>query len=301
VSDALRHLRLLEPAPGILAWYDGRVPGHRFDAAPNWVDEGALSLGIASYAVVDGDQALVYDTHVSVPHAERIRADLAARSVTHFTVVLSHWHLDHVAGTQAFADCRVIANVRTAGHLTRRKDAIETATYKGAPAIKPLILPTETFDGRMTLRVGARDVRLMTFDIHSDDATVVWLPDACTLLAGDTLEDTVTYVAEPERIDRHLADLGRLSALNPARILPNHGSPEVIAAGGYGPNLIGATMRYTSWQAGLRNNPALAEMALRDIIAGDLADGSVIWFDGYENVHRENVAAVLEEFAAAND
>jgi cyclase len=112
VNGPLLHLRLLEPAPGILAWYDGRVEGHRFAPGPNWVDDGALSLGIASYAVVDGDHALVYDTHVSVAHAERIRADLTAHGVRHVTVVLSHWHLDHVAGTEAFADCRVIANVR---------------------------------------------------------------------------------------------------------------------------------------------------------------------------------------------
>ncbi len=291
----------MEPAPGILAWYDGRVPGHRYAPGPNWVDDGALSLGIASYAVVDGDQALVYDTHISVSHARRIRADLIARGVTQITVVLSHWHLDHVAGTEAFADCRVIANARTADHLTRRKDAIEAASYKGTPAINPLILPTETFDGTMTLRIGARDVRLMTFDIHSDDATVLWLPDTGILLAGDTLEDTVTYVAEPERIDAHLADLTRLAGLNPGRIFPNHGASEVIAAGGYGPGLIGATMRYTGWLARLRDDPTLADMPLRNVIAGDLTGGCVIWFDGYEDVHRENVAAVLEESAATDD
>ena len=32
------------------------------------------------------------------------------RGVRRFTVVLSHWHLDHVAGTEAFADCQIIAN-----------------------------------------------------------------------------------------------------------------------------------------------------------------------------------------------
>ena len=40
------HLRILRPAPGILAFYDGRVEGYRFAPGPNWVDDGALSLGI---------------------------------------------------------------------------------------------------------------------------------------------------------------------------------------------------------------------------------------------------------------
>ena len=64
------------------------------------------------------------------------------------------------------------------------------------------------------------------------------------LLAGDTLEDTVTYVGEPENFDRHLEDLERLWALDPAFILPNHGDPDVIAAGGYSKMLIRATQDY---------------------------------------------------------
>jgi cyclase len=58
--------RVLEPAPGILAFYEGRIAGHRFDPEPNWVDEGALGLGIAGYAILDSEEALVYDTGVSV-------------------------------------------------------------------------------------------------------------------------------------------------------------------------------------------------------------------------------------------
>ncbi|MGB8813369.1 MAG: hypothetical protein WCC57_09295, partial [Paracoccaceae bacterium] len=59
------HLRILTPAENVLAFYDGRVEGHRFAEGPNWVDDGALSLGIASYAIFDGQEALVYDTHIS--------------------------------------------------------------------------------------------------------------------------------------------------------------------------------------------------------------------------------------------
>ena len=43
------------------------------------------------------------------------------------------------------------------------------------------------------------------------------------------MEDTVTYVDEPEQFETHLADLDRLWELDPDRILPNHGDPEVIA------------------------------------------------------------------------
>ena len=49
------HLRILRPAPNIYAFYDGRVEGYRFAEGENWVDDGALSLGIASHAIVDGE------------------------------------------------------------------------------------------------------------------------------------------------------------------------------------------------------------------------------------------------------
>ena len=186
-------MRVLHPAPGVVAFYDGRVAGYRHAPEPNWVDEGALSLGIASYAIVEGDEAIVYDTHVSLAHAAFIRNWLTEAGVRQVTVVLSHHHLDHVAGTAAFGTVPVIANIRTAV-MARDRAGIEAG--RGPPAIAPLILPTETFDGQRTLSVGRRRVDLVTANIHSDDQTLLWLPDAGLLLAGDALEDTVTYVAD---------------------------------------------------------------------------------------------------------
>lgn len=293
MSDPLtRHLRLLRPAPGLLAFYDGRVDGHRFAPDPNWVDDGALSLGIASYAILSGDHALVYDTHISRAHAAQIRATLAAEGARRFTVVLSHWHLDHVAGTAEFADCEVIANVRTAAHLGARSAAIEAGTDHGPPAINPLILPSRTFDGTLTLDIGGRRVELITANIHSDDATVLWLPDAGLLLAGDTVEDPVTYVGEPEAFATHLTDLARLAAMAPRAILPNHGAPDRIAAGGYGSDLIAATADYIRWLMRLKTDPAPADLPLAHVIAAPLSKGALAWFAPYEAVHRQNVARI---------
>ncbi len=282
-----QHMRILRPAAGILAYYDGRVAGQRFAAAANWVDDGALSLGIASYAIVDGDAALIYDTHISVAHARAIRRALTAAGVMRFSVVLSHWHLDHVAGTEAFADCEIIANVRTLEHLKAHQAAIESGTHDGPPGIVPLILPARTFDGTLSLNVGSIAVELHTFNIHSDDATVLYLPAQKLLLAGDTLEDTVTYVSEPEHLAAHLADLDRLEHLAATRILPNHGDPAIIAAGGYAPTLIDATRAYTE-----RLQSRRLDADLRTAIAPELENGWVTWFAPYAVVHQQNIDRV---------
>jgi cyclase len=67
-------MRVLQPVPKVLAFYDGRLEGVRaYSDEPNWLDDGAYSLGICSYAIVDGKEALVFDTHISIAHAGAIR------------------------------------------------------------------------------------------------------------------------------------------------------------------------------------------------------------------------------------
>ena len=289
-----KHLRILQPHKNIYAYYDGRVESYRFMPEDNWVDNGALSLGIASYAIVDGDEALVYDTHCSNDYAKAIRDHLSSLGITKFTVLLSHRHLDHVAGTEIFKDCAIIANQRTADHLAKHKAGIEDGTYHGAPAINPLIMPTQIFSKSMNFKLGALDLQFLEFNIHSDDATVVWVKEQGVLLAGDTMEDTVTYVGEPEYMDTHLADLDHLWALAPTYILPNHGHPEIIAKGGYGKTFIRATQQYIRMLKRMAAEPELREQNLRHIIAGPLEAGWVNYFEPYEAVHKENVEMVLK-------
>jgi cyclase len=296
----VNHLRTLQPADGIRAFYDGRVEGYRFADDPNWVDDGALALGIASYAIVDGDEALIYDTHVSVEHAQSIRQALEAEGVRHFVVLLSHCHLDHVAGTAAFADCEVIATARTAERLSASRRAIEAGTLSGPPGIDPLVLPTRTFDDRMRLDVGRLRLEVIHVNIHSDDAAVVWMPEQRVLLAGDTMEDTVTFVAEPGGLDAHLVDLERLAGLAPDRILPNHGDPDIIARGGYGEGLIGATQDYLRVLQRSRREPALHATPLTELVADSLAAGWITYFAPYEAVHEENLAAVASNTPTAD-
>jgi cyclase len=281
---------ILKPAPNIFAFYDGR----REVEGGNWVDDGALTLGIASYAVVDGVHAMIYDTHVSAAHARDIRTKLEAYGVEHFIVVLSHWHLDHIAGTEAFADCRIIANRKTQAHMERHFTAIEAGTHDGPPAIKPLIMPNEIFEGRTDLLIGSTRIDLIEANIHSDDATVAWLPAQDMVLAGDTMEDTITYVCEPENFDMHLAELDRLWALNPQRILPNHGDPEIIGMGGYERTLIRAQQQYIRMLKRARTDERVRAMPLAELVRGPLEAGWVHLFAPYEAVHAQNLRRVLD-------
>jgi glyoxylase-like metal-dependent hydrolase (beta-lactamase superfamily II) len=285
-------MRVLRPARNVLAFYDGRIDGVRaWSEAPNWLDDGAYALGACSYAIVDGAEALVYDAHISTSHAALIRRTLEAEGVRSFRLVLSHWHADHVAGNAVFRDCEIIANVLTAELLEEHRGALEG----GSPPIRPLIGPSQTFVDRLDLRVGAVPVQLHRFDIHSRDGTVLLLPDPGLLFAGDTLEDPVTYVAEPDRLGHHLADLDRLARLSFERILPNHGAPAVIEDGGYGRGLLDATRRYVEKLLRCGDDPGLAGEDLAAFMHEDLVGGHVHYFAAYEKVHRDNVGRVLAQ------
>lgn len=295
MPDMTSTLTILQPYPGIFAYYDGRIAGTRLHSkGPNWLDDGAYALGVASYAIVDGGEALVYDTHISLPHAEAIRTHLESLGVTAIRVVLSHWHKDHIAGNAVFADCEIIALALTAERLADNREKIATAT----PPIDPLVMPNRLFEGRLDLKVGQRTVELHHFAIHSADGNVLWLPEAKLLLAGDTVEDCATFIAEAEHVATHIAELKRMRLLPIANILPSHGDRDRIAAGGYDGTLIDANRSYLE-----RLEKAAAQGAqigsLKDFAADEIAAGSILYFAPYEEVHESNIAR-MRAAAAGN-
>lgn len=279
--------RIYEPYSGIFAYYDGRIPGKRlYSEGPNWLDDGAFSLGIASFAIVNGEEALVYDTHISLDHARAIRSHLEGLGVTKITVILSHFHNDHIAGNEVFADCEIIANSKTARLLEAEKPRIANRL----PKIDPVIMPNSLFDGQKTIKVGNRAVELHEFDIHSPDATVLWLPQEKILFAGDTLEDTVTYMTDPAALPKHVLELRRLGAFPIAKILPCHGDPGRIAAGGYEKSFITATIRYVEAMKEDVAEPKIWVQPLSKAVSEDVESGALIYSPVYEEVHDSNIA-----------
>ena len=285
-------MHVLHLTENLLGFYDGREPRAAGEPIESWVDDGALSLGICSYALVDGGDAIVYDTHVSLERAHVIRETIERLGARRIRVVLSHWHLDHIAGNEAFADCEIIASRATGELLAEHRTAIESGTFEGPPPIVPLVAPTTLFDDRMVLDTEHNRIELVHLDIHSRDATVIRLPETGLLLAGDTVEDTVTYIDEPDRLERHLDELERMRQLGARRILPNHGSRETIERGGYAETLIDATQQYVRDLLRRAGEPIETQTDLRMFVADQLAAGSLTWFDAYQRVHEGNVAAV---------
>jgi glyoxylase-like metal-dependent hydrolase (beta-lactamase superfamily II) len=121
----------------------------------------------------------------------------------------SHWHLDPIAGNAVYADSPRICSSLTWVRLLENREAIEAGT----------------------VFVEDLEVRLLQFDIHTQDSTLVYLPQDKVALTGDMLEDPLTYMTEVEGLATHLAELKRLRQMDLVRLFPNHGDPSVITQG----------------------------------------------------------------------
>ena len=294
-STRAMDMRVFEINDYLIGFYDGRPPqAPRPSGTRSWADCGALDVGVCTYVIHRGDQALVYDTFPSVREAQWVRDYLSERGIRSFTVVNSHWHLDHVGGNAVHADFERIATDKTIQVLKSKKRAIEAGQEWGPPAINPLVIPTVGISGDTDYYVGDLRVELRPVNIHSEDGLVIYVPRDRILLAGDTLEDTVTFIAEPEHIVPQYGNMRKLKEWNIDRIFPNHGNPDVISHGGYRTTLIDATLSYLHKVILRSQDPDYLHGTLEDYVRDSVAKGWVsIWW-AYHAPHRANLEAVCK-------
>ena len=285
----------------LIAFYDGRNT-ERVSPEPNWVDDAANKLGVATYAIHQGKQAIVFDTFPTLDQAAWQRRTLEAMGITHFTVVTSHWHNDHIAGNAVYADSQIIMTAKGLEILSNLKDAIEAGTSLfGPPAIKPLILPTQTYVGSRVLHVGDIRVELRQVNIHSPDETVILLPADRLLLSGDTTEDTETYMVEFGDLKKHVINLKEMRNWPFDRILPNHGDPKRIKAGGYDKTFIDATADYVTNMVNGAKKKNFLDKPLEAFAGKALRRCDVSLFAPYREVHEANKIGVLPIWGKVNE
>jgi len=295
VRAADMNMRVFQINDHLISFYIGRPPQPAHPpATSNWADEDALNQGVSTYVIHRGDQALVYDTYPLPEPARWVRDYLTRAGIKHFTLVNSHWHLDHVGGNAEYADADRIATNATIQILNSKRATIEAGTEWGSPAIKPLAVPNIGINADTEYYVGDIEVELRPVKIHSDDGLVIYLPSDRILLAGDTLEDTVTFIAEPEHVIQHYNNMRKLKQWDIDRIYPNHGNPDVIAHGGYQTTLIDATLSYLRKVILRAHDPNYTKGTLEDYVADSVKKGWVsIWW-AYRAPHQNNLNRVSE-------
>ena len=220
---------------------------------------------ISNAVVIVGDDGVaVVDPGVGPDEARVLLAAIrtvTGRPVRY--VIDTHFHFDHAFGSEAFAGAVVIGHDATRGMLggdalqqrtaagfvaglpaqvekaradaaherdaTKRADlergATALETYRKEMAGLRLIPPSLTFDDRMTLWLGAREIRLLQLGRgHTAGDVVVLLPRERVLCSGDLFNGYIGYMGDAY-VDEWADTLGRLAVLDFDTVIPGHGAP----------------------------------------------------------------------------
>ncbi|MQA16558.1 MAG: MBL fold metallo-hydrolase [Pseudonocardiaceae bacterium] len=167
------------------------------------------------------------------------------------TLVNTHSDGDHMFGNELLAarDVEIVASEAAAELMTQEAvDALvnvqqvpgptgEFARHIFAPFTFDGITatgPTRTFSGELSLDVGGREVRLIQVGpAHTPGDTLVHVPDAKLLYAGDILFVGGTPIVWAGPIGRWIAACDRILDMDVERVVPGHGplsgKPEVAA------------------------------------------------------------------------
>jgi glyoxylase-like metal-dependent hydrolase (beta-lactamase superfamily II) len=195
--------------------------------------------------VVDGDQALVVDTLFDL----RLTRDLldayrrvlpAGAAIT--TLVNTHANGDHTFGNQLLGGARIVASRATAAEMSDVPPSLLAAMMRQAPQLGllgefvsrifgpfdfegiELTLPTATFDGELTLRVGAKDVRLVEVGpAHTRGDTIVVVPDDRVVYTADILFAGGHPIMWEGPVENWLRALDLVLALDVDTVVPGHG------------------------------------------------------------------------------
>ncbi|MEL6168016.1 MAG: MBL fold metallo-hydrolase [Pseudomonadota bacterium] len=190
---------------------------------------GAL---VDSVVVVGDESALLIDAQINAVNASRLADLIAATGKRLDTVVLTHFHPDHVIGLttilERFPDARAIAHPEVVPLIEQTGEMFRANMASGAPAgVFPdrVVIP-EPY-GAETLSFEGETLELLG-PLHGDTdfITAVHIPALDTLVGSDLLyADTHVWVREnttPEAIDKWRASLDQLEALGAGTVVPGH-------------------------------------------------------------------------------
>jgi len=269
------------------------------------------SWGWSNAGLVTGDgEALLVDTLFDwkltreMLAAMRAATPAAARIAT---VVNTHSNGDHCYGNALVEGAEIVATRAAAEEMARESPAVIAEFVRRAPELGALgeyvrhcfgafdfaevvpRLPTRTFEGALSLRVGARRVELVQLGpAHTAGDLIVHLPDERLVFTGDLLFVDGTPIVWAGPISRWIDACERLLALEPATVVPGHGPladrRAIVAVRDY--------LAYVHREARRRFDAGLPlREAAFDVALGDYAS----WGDA-ERI-AVNVATCYREFA----
>ncbi len=280
-----REFTVSEPQPGIYVHRGKDLP---LDAAGH--DD------IANIGFIVGSRCVaVIDTGGSVRIGRELRAEIRRHTPKPVCYVIdTHGHVDHVLGNFAFKADKphFVGHASLAAAMVRNRPYfIEkfAADFEGSPGADAVVGPDLLVTHELSLDLGNRPLRLRAWPTaHTDSDLTVYDERTRTLWTGDLLFRE-RLPALDGNLKGWLAAIDDLSQLEPALVVPGHGSVTSEFA-----DSLGREREYLSaLNDGIREELARGA-SMQDAIgkvAAEERDRWVLWQD----VHPRNVARAYEE------
>ena len=147
------------------------------------------------------------------------------------TVVVTHYHADHVYGLQVFqeAGARIVAHAASGEYLNSdtarlRLEASRQDLFPWVDEQTKLLPPDEPIKGVKKLLIGGVDFELIPVGpSHTPDDLVIWLPQSKVLFAGDLVfRNRIPFVGQANS-RQWIASLNTLLKFPAKVMVPGHG------------------------------------------------------------------------------
>lgn len=253
------------------------------DGGWGWSNAGLIIDGEASL-LVDTlfDMTLTYDMLKEMKDA----AGIAGPDIG--TIVNTHANGDHCHGNGCCPHAAIIASEASAAEMRTVTPKMLAGIIANAEALgdagayfKSIFgmfdfahveerLPTETFSGRLDIRVGDRAVELIEVGpAHTAGDVLVHVPDARTVYTGDILFIEGTPIMWAGPVSNWIEACDTIIAMKPDVIVPGHGPITDI----HGVRRVQNYLRYIDGEARKRHDAGMPlEEAVQDIALGDFAN-----------------------------
>ena len=190
--------------------------------------EGDPNSGV----IIGEDGVLVMDAQATPVQAQKLIDRI--RTVTDKPIkylVLSHYHAVRVLGAAAYDAEQIICSQLTYDNIVERgQQDFDSEVgrfprlFENVETVPGLTWPTLTFEKKMSIWLGKREVQLLHLGrSHTKGDIVAWIPDCRTVFAGDMVE----YDATPYTGDAFLSDwpatLDNLLSLDAEKLVPGRG------------------------------------------------------------------------------
>lgn len=211
----------------------------------------AFVCAFSNVLALDTEEGLVLIDTSSPFHAGAVHSLVRTWSerLAH-TAVYTHGHVDHVFGVAPFEEesrargrgVTVVSHRAVLdrfaryrltngynGHINRRQFRLPVAMFP-----EHFRDPDVTFEDRMKLSVGGREVALFHDRGETDDHLWAWIPDAKAIYTGDLFIWASPNCGNPQKAQRYprewAAALRKMDALGAEALFPGHGPPILGAA-----------------------------------------------------------------------